>query len=76
MKTILLIEDGNMQLVLTPENKWEKDAIGVFREGVGIKAKIHNGRFYQCDADFMIHVQDRDEYSVIVTMEPDIKVAP
>lgn len=47
MKTAIYIEDGIVQLVLTPENKFEKDAVSSFSKGK-VAASIFEGGFYDC----------------------------
>jgi len=47
MKTAIYIENGVTQLVLTPENDWEKQVIGCIEEG-GQSVKITRGSFYEC----------------------------
>jgi len=47
MKTAIYIEDGVVQLVITPENEFEKNALKSF-EGPALEAKIFNGTFYDC----------------------------
>jgi hypothetical protein len=47
MKTAIYIEDGVVQLVLTPQNEFEKDALGSFHERK-LEARILSGSFYDC----------------------------
>lgn len=47
MRTAIYIEDGTIQLVLTPDNEWEKKALRSF-ENVSFKAQIFGGSFYDC----------------------------
>lgn len=47
MKTAIYIEDGVVQLVITPETEFEKNALITFREKP-IDAKIFDGSFYDC----------------------------
>lgn len=47
MKTAIYIEDGVVQLVLTPENVFEEKAIRSF-EDKPMDAKIMSGSFYDC----------------------------
>lgn len=47
MKTALYIEDGVIQLVITPETEFEKNALSTFREKP-ISAKLFSGSFYDC----------------------------
>jgi len=46
MKTAIYIEDGDVQLVITPENDFEKNALKSF--GDEITASIFRGSFYDC----------------------------
>lgn len=58
MKTAIYIEGGLIQLVLTPENDFEKATIGMFQEqqravgdvGIGtvLNAEMFRGTFYDC----------------------------
>lgn len=47
MKTAIYIEDGTVQLVITPESDFEKNALTTFREK-HLDAKIFAGSFYDC----------------------------
>jgi len=47
MKTAIYIEDGIIQLVITPESDFEKDSIRVFGND-DVEAKIFRGQFYDC----------------------------
>jgi hypothetical protein len=47
MKTAIYIEDGLVQLVMTPENEFEKNALSTFRDKP-LDAKLHSGSFYDC----------------------------
>lgn len=47
MKTAIYIEDGILQLVLTPESSFEKDAIKSFSDKP-LQAQIFSGSFYDC----------------------------
>jgi hypothetical protein len=47
MKTAIYIEDGIVQLVITPESDFEKNAISSF-EGKEVKTQIFSGSFYDC----------------------------
>jgi hypothetical protein len=47
MKTAIYIEDGVVQLVLTPQNEFEKDALGSFHERkLDLEVRILSGSFY------------------------------
>ena len=47
MKTAIYIEDGVVQLVLTPESEFEKNAFSQFN-GEDLETKIFSGSFYDC----------------------------
>jgi hypothetical protein len=54
MKTAIYIEDSVVQLVLTPENDWEKRALGAFHDKA-VSASFFNGQFYDCAGGWMRH---------------------
>lgn len=47
MKTAIYIEDGTVQLVITPESEFEKNAMATFH-GKELTAKLFSGSFYDC----------------------------
>lgn len=47
MKKAIYIEDGVVQLVITPESDFEKNALWSFSEKP-MEAKIFSGSFYDC----------------------------
>lgn len=47
MKTAIYIEDGTVQLVITPETEFEKNALSTF-ECRPLEARIFSGSFYDC----------------------------
>lgn len=47
MKTAIYIEDGVVQLVITPESDFEKAAVKSF-DGGRLEAKVFAGAFYDC----------------------------
>ena len=47
MKTAIYIEDGTVQLVLTPESDFEKNALSTF-QAHELDAKLFSGSFYDC----------------------------
>ena len=47
VKTAIYIEDGVVQLVITPENEFEKSALSSF-EGKEADAQVFSGSFYDC----------------------------
>lgn len=47
MKTAIYIEDGVVQLVITPESEFEKNALTTFNDKP-LEAKLFAGSFYDC----------------------------
>ena len=47
MKTAIYIEDGVVQLVITPETEFEKNALTTIQDSA-IDAKVFSGSFYDC----------------------------
>jgi len=47
MKTAIYIEDGTVQLVITPESEFEKDSLKMFKDKP-MDAKLFSGGFYDC----------------------------
>lgn len=47
MKTAIYIEDGTVQLVITPESEFEHNALSTFRDKT-LDAKLYAGSFYDC----------------------------
>jgi len=52
MKTAIYMEDGLLQLVVTPETEFEKKAIKVFGEKP-MDAKVYSGSFYACQGGWV-----------------------
>jgi len=52
MKTAIYIEDGVLQLVITPESKFEKDVISMMINEK-INAQIFSGSFYDCQGGWI-----------------------
>lgn len=52
MKTAIYIEDGTVQLVITPENKFEKNALDTFREK-NLTVRILAGSFYETQGGYI-----------------------
>ena len=53
MKTAIYIEDGDVQLVLTPENDWEQKTLNSF--GPDLTASVMHGHFYECQGGWYRH---------------------
>jgi hypothetical protein len=78
MKTAIYIEDGIVQLVITPESEFEKNAISTFREKP-LDAKIFAGSFYDCRGGWVRQEEyygnvpnigrDRSDKSLIIRIE-------
>ena len=47
MKTAIYIENGKFQVVLTPEDEWERSLLGSLGEKE-LKASVQTGSFYEC----------------------------
>ncbi len=77
MKTAIYIEDGVVQLVITPESDFEKSALRSFEEKP-MEAKVFAGTFYDCRGGWvrqagyfgggMFHGSDNNDRSLILRM--------
>lgn len=47
MKAAIYIEDGLVQLVITPETEFEHNCLSTFRDKP-LAAKLHSGSLYDC----------------------------
>lgn len=64
MKTAIYIEDRTVQLVITPESEFEKNALASFRDKP-MAAEIFTGAFYDCRGGWIRHKEfypDRQGY--------------
>lgn len=76
MKTAIYIEDGVVQLVITPENDFEKNALKSF-EDKPMEAKVFAGSFYDCrggwtrqsEHHFNEFAPQREDRSLILRMK-------
>jgi len=76
MKTAIYIEDGTVQLVITPETEFEKNALSTMREK-RLDAKIFSGSFYDCrggwvrQEDYSSYqaTENNDEKSLIIRVD-------
>lgn len=66
MKTAIYVEDGVKQIVLTPENDFEKGVVDDF-QNENLTVRIISGSFYNCNGGFARHGQS-DE-SIILRVE-------
>lgn len=78
MKTAIYIEDGVVQLVITPESEFERSALSSFQNDQ-LKTSIFEGQFYDCRGGWIrqkeyypnsLHPQDRDK-SLILRVDKD-----
>lgn len=72
MKTSIYIEDGTVQLVITPETEFEENALSTFRDKP-MKAKLFVGSFYDCRGGWVRQTAytERDTFDdVISNKEP------
>ncbi len=78
MKTAIYIEDGVVQLVITPESEFEKSALRSF-EDKPMEAKVFAGTFYDCRGGWVrqcgyfnesgtFHGSDNNDRSLILRM--------
>jgi hypothetical protein len=78
MKTAIYIEDGVVQLVITPESDFEKNALKSF-EDKPMDAKVFAGAFYDCRGGWVRQTRhhpdvygnawDSNDRSLILRME-------
>lgn len=68
MKTAIYIEDGVVQLVLTPQNEFESNALGSF-EKKPLAATIMTGSFYHTRGGWDRHGLD-DRSLILRLKEP------
>jgi hypothetical protein len=59
VKTAIYIEEGVVQLVITPETQFEKNALSSFEEKP-LDAKIFSGSFYDCRGGWIRQKEHRD----------------
>jgi hypothetical protein len=48
VKSAIYINEGTTQVVLTPENEWEKSALKMIAKSDGQETKTYYGQFYEC----------------------------
>ncbi len=68
MKTAVYIENGVHQIVLTPENEWEKDAISSITDD--FKFHVRRGQFYEC-AGGWIRESSQQSSLILTTIEKE-----
>lgn len=76
MKTAIYIEDGVVQLVITPQSDFEKNALTTIQDSP-LKAEVFSGTFYDCrggwvrqsgyfDKSMLSHSADNNDKSIIL----------
>jgi len=84
MKTAIYIEDGVVQLVITPESEFEKNALRSF-ESEPFSAQVFAGSFYDCRGGWirqnkhyrsgLIHAsQDEEDRSLIIRASSSVEI--
>lgn len=79
MKTAIYIDEGVTQLVLTPDNEWEKELIGkIAKAGDRHQVLFYEGSFYACNGGWTRHVRmyqpglhdlDKEPKSLIIKID-------
>jgi hypothetical protein len=62
MKTAIYIEDGVVQLVITPESKFEKTSMMEFHDKI-LQVKFFSGSFYDCRGGWVRQSNHYPQYS-------------
>ena len=65
MKTAIYIEQGVTQLVLTPQNEWEKSVIKAIATGEQ-SVQIKRGSFYECRGGWVRFDDANNDSSLIL----------
>lgn len=68
MRTSVFIEDGVAQLVLTPQNEWERAALKSI-ESARTKCLIKHGEFYDCQGGYARERLGASMPSLIIRVE-------
>ena len=78
MKTAIYIEDGVVQLVLTPESRHEKNCMELMKDKKAT-VKLFDGSFYDCrggwirQSQHFPHAHDSEPQSIIIMIEDERK---
>lgn len=78
MKTAIYIEDGTVQLVITPESEFEKNALSSFRDKP-LDAQVFAGSFYDCRGGWVRQKPvygSQDDESLILRCKPSMPTLP
>lgn len=68
MKTAIYAEDGITQIVLTPENEFERDIVES-TENKNLSTSIVTGQFYSCAGGWVRHSEYNVGQSIIIKVE-------
>ena len=72
MKVAMYSEDGDFQLVLTPETEFEKDALEKIKTGDNVT--LYRGAFYACQGGWNRHRDYSQNESLIMKIaRPELK---
>jgi len=63
VKTAIYIEDGTVQLVITPETEFEKNALRSF-EDRPLQAQVFAGSFYDCRGGWVRQADYREPWGM------------
>ena len=84
MKTAIYIEDGVVQLVITPESDFEKNALSTIQDKP-LDVKVFSGSFYDCRGGWVRQAQyygnsgmhgfnDNDDKSIILRVAKEVEI--
>lgn len=68
MRTAIYVEDGVTQIVITPENEFEKDIVESI-ENKNLSTRIVTGQFYSCVGGWVRHTEHNAGSSIIIKVE-------
>ena len=78
MKTAIYIEDGVVQLVVTPESEFEKKALKDYFAREPLEVKVFTGSFYDCRGGWVKQTDvnspsgiNTSDKSIILTVRKD-----
>ena len=71
MKVAIYMEDGLLQLVMTSQGEFEKNALSTF-ENKKLNVEIKSGSFYQCQGGW-IRQSGNDDKSIFLIINSEIK---
>lgn len=55
MKSSIYIDQGTTQIVLTPENEWERHALKMIAGSSGQESQTYWGNFFECEGGWYRH---------------------